>query len=96
VSEAPVTAMGSSESLESGPWENSSTLITFDREEMEMFGHRRYRSGCFPYSIEEEGEMSSRPARSFRLSSDGVPGTNRTFSSEKWVVRAWKIGTRFA
>jgi hypothetical protein len=76
--------------------ESRSTLITFEREEIEMSGQRRYRAGCFPYSIEEEGEISSRPARSFRLSSDGVPDTKRTSSREKWVVRAWKIGTRFA
>jgi hypothetical protein len=88
--------MGPSGILESGSFERRSTLITFEREAIEMSGQRRYRSGCFAYSIEEEGEMSSRPDRSFRLSSDGVPETKRTSSSEKWVVRAWKIGTRFA
>src|SRR4030065_2443125 len=81
-------------SAPTGRWENKRTLITFDREEIETSGHSRYRSGCFPYSIEEDGEMSSSPPRSFRLRSDGCPETNRAYSTGNPVSRARKIGSR--
>src|SRR3989304_7980626 len=94
VSEFPVAAIGSGGSSRSGTFDRSRTLITRRRDEREMPGHRRYRSGRTAYSMDEEGDRSSSPSRSFRFSSEGGPSTNQTPPGTPPVPSPGKMGGR--
>jgi len=76
--------------------DRSRTLMTSFREAMDSPGTSRYRPGCLAYSMEEEGDRSRAPRRSFPLSSAGAPVTKRTPSRGKRVSRTWNSGRRFA